>query len=494
MALESTQLREGAAGTLAFVTGVLLAGISVLQGHSLVFAQLTSPILAGILWPVSFVGAAIVTVGVMVILLAVALESINILGTPLFFDRTEYTLVGAGGLIGTFAAVSATILDSVTSLTVLGGGSTYGTIGSTIALTTIALPTGYVFYKLWKPNVMEQLYRPDSAASPNPEFVRTQRTTVAETSLGDNEIASIASTPEIGGQSSERKHGPSTTEERASPKKQIDFSELEFQWNTNSGVSLEDVGGMDDLKEEIRRDVIKPLTTGKERAKELQIPVPNLLFHGPPGTGKTFISKALATELSLPFAQLSGADIQSKWINESAQKVNTLFEEAKSVAASEGGAVVFVDELDSVLSKRDGDGNSHAEDNKTTNEFLNHLQDCSDHDIVFIGATNRPDDLDEASVRAGRFDKKIYIGQPDKEARAAVLRAHLSDRPNRLEMEHIDCVAEATEGLVAADLKEIVISAARESAFGREDNQIRWEDIRVAVNEIRSSDMTESRR
>jgi SpoVK/Ycf46/Vps4 family AAA+-type ATPase len=253
-------------------------------------------------------------------------------------------------------------------------------------------------------------------------------------------------------------------------------------------VSFDDIGGMDELKDELTIDVIKPLTTGKEKAEALGIPLPNILFHGPPGTGKTFTAEALATELGLPFTKLSGSDITSKWINESPQKISTLFEEAKIVADSEGGAVVFLDEIDTVLKSRSGEWSSHEEDNKVTNEFLNHLQDTGEHDILFIGATNRMDALDDAGVRSGRIDKTIYVGEPDREAREEILRAKLSDRPNNLASKHIEYVARATEGMVAADIESSVIDAARRSAFGRDSDRIRWMDMHDAVEDAMQPD------
>lgn len=262
-----------------------------------------------------------------------------------------------------------------------------------------------------------------------------------------------------------------------------DFDDLEYDWVTEADVSMSDVGGMDDLKTELETDVIKPLTTGKEKAEALDIPLPNIVFYGPPGTGKTYLAKALATELELPFAKLSGSDVQSKWINESATKISTLFDEAKAVATKEGGAIVFLDELDAVLKQRSGAGQSHEEDNKVVAEFLNHLQETSEHDILFIGATNRLDALDDAGIRAGRIDKKIHVGKPDQDARKAILRSQLTDRPNDLIDKQIAEVAERTNGLVAADLESLVVDAARASAFEREGEMIRWGDLCDALDQ-----------
>ncbi len=275
---------------------------------------------------------------------------------------------------------------------------------------------------------------------------------------------------------------PTLTETR-SDSTSVDFDSLEYDWTTNTGVSMDDVGGMTELKEELKTDIVLPLTSGREKADKLGIPLPNIVFHGPPGTGKTFMAKALATELGLPFAHLSGADVQSKWINESAEKINTLFDEAKALAKKEGGAIVFLDELDAVLKQRSGAGQSHEEDNKVVAEFLNHLQETSEHYILFIGATNRLEALDDAGVRSGRIDKKVQIGKPDQAARKAVLRAQLRNRPNQLTDDHIERIAALTDGLVASDIESIVVDAARKSAFGREDDEIVWDDIAGALEQ-----------
>jgi len=254
-----------------------------------------------------------------------------------------------------------------------------------------------------------------------------------------------------------------------------DLPDVEFAWQTETGVSFDDIGGMDDLKDNLRAEVIKPLEN-PEKAEELGVATPNIIFHGPPGTGKTFVAEALATEIGLPFASLSGADVQSKWINESASTVNNLFSEAKEMAAREGGAVVFLDELDSVLKARSGSGSSHEEDNKVVNEFLNHLEDTKDHSIVFVGATNRIDALDDAGVRSGRIDLKIKVGKPDVEAREAILRAQLSDREHNIPDNGIEELAQATGGAVAADL-ELLVNRAAKNVLTRDGDVIQWTDV-----------------
>lgn len=263
---------------------------------------------------------------------------------------------------------------------------------------------------------------------------------------------------------------------------EVPLEEFEYHWVETTDVSMDDVGGMEDVKAELQRDIIRPLTEEQAAAERFGIPLPNVLFHGPPGTGKTFIAKALASELGLPFVKLSGADVTSKWINESSQRVNQLFTEAHQLADHHGGAVIFLDELDAVLPARDGSMNE--ETRKVVNEFLAHLQETGEQDVLFVGATNARDELDDAATRTGRMDKEIEIGEPDADARLAILEAQLADRPTEVDNESLQDIAAKTDGLVAADLRGLVNQAARHALFEREGEAITPADLRSALNDF----------
>lgn len=268
------------------------------------------------------------------------------------------------------------------------------------------------------------------------------------------------------------------------PATQFNSGEFEYDWRLSNDVSMDDVGGMEDVKQSLHRKVIAQLKSPelRESAARLDISLPNLMLHGPPGTGKTYLAMALATEIGLPFVKVTGGDITTKWINESSSKVNTLFSEARKIAAMEGGAVVFLDEMDAVLSKRGGSGN-HRENQKVVDEFLGHLDNTTENNIFFIGATNRPDDIDPAISRAGRIDEKVEVPEPDTEARKAIFKAQLQNRPHDLTNQELDELADKTDGLVAADIEAIVDEAARILLFdGGDREQLQWVDLKTALD------------
>ncbi|SDK15256.1 ATPase family associated with various cellular activities (AAA) [Halovenus aranensis] len=223
-----------------------------------------------------------------------------------------------------------------------------------------------------------------------------------------------------------------------------------FDWETDGDVSFDDVGGMDDVIKQLRRDVVIPVLDEWGAAEELGVIPPNVLLEGLPGTGKTHVATALATELGVPFAPISGSDLQSKSINASPQNVSRMFSEAERVAEAAGGAVLFIDEVDSVLSAR-GVGNSHREDSKVVAEFLNNLEVTGESGVVVVAATNRVDQLDSAGVRAGRFDVSIHVGLPGKSDRAEILRTQLRNRRSAVSSECVRDVAACTKDWSAAE-------------------------------------------
>lgn len=467
-------MKASTSGILTYIISIILAYGAVRIGYSRIYTQISDPYLGGTLWPISVAGVLLVIFVSVVVTLAILFEGIERIQFPLLYGRSTYTLVGSAGLLGT----------SIGAARILYNWSNTGidpSLGSVGAAMLVVVPAGYASYRLWQSKEFDQDSLTADSNGFEPEFVRdktaqwdsepTQQQSTLKTGEGQHQLQS---------NHSERK---SQQTHRSGRNQGVDLSELEFDWNTDTGVDFEDVGGMNKLKAKLERDIIKPLTTHSEKAEELGIAPTNIIFYGPPGTGKTYLAEALATELDLPFVKLSGADIQSKWINESSQKVHTLFSEARDVADYKDGAVIFLDELDTVLKKRTGSGNAHEEDNKVVNEFLSQLEDISDDNIVFVGATNRIESLDKAGIRPGRIDAKVHIGMPDVESRTAILQAQLRERPHDLTEDQIKAVAKRTDGMTAADLDSLVEAAARNCLHQRGGDQITMVDIHQALVE-----------
>ena len=215
-------------------------------------------------------------------------------------------------------------------------------------------------------------------------------------------------------------------------------------------IHWDDIGGMEDVKRELRESVELPLLK-PEVFKKLGIRAPKgFLLYGPPGVGKTLLAKAVANESNANFISVKGPEVLSKWVGESEKAVREIFKKAKQVAPS----IVFLDEIDSIAPRRGGGGDSGV-----TERIVNQLLTSMDgvevlQGVVVIGATNRPDILDRALIRAGRFDKMIYIPPPDKEARLKILKVHTRNMPLDQDI-NLQKIAEITDGYVGADLENL---------------------------------------
>ncbi|MFC6993796.1 ATP-binding protein [Haladaptatus sp. GCM10025707] len=215
---------------------------------------------------------------------------------------------------------------------------------------------------------------------------------------------------------------------------------------------------MESLKTKIERSVLRPLTRIDEAYERFKVSPPNgILLYGPPGTGKTLFARAVAGELGHPYLELSAGDIKSRWINESTEQVNRLFDEAQQFDR----CVIFIDEIDALLAGRGND--LHREHAQVVNEFLAHLDD-DDPNFLVIAATNRADLLDEAATRRGRFDQQYEIGLPDNDAREAIFRVRLRELPTALDERDYHELAHRSEELSSADIVGIVDDAAMHAA------------------------------
>ena len=223
------------------------------------------------------------------------------------------------------------------------------------------------------------------------------------------------------------------------------------------GKGFSAIAGMQELKDTIQLDVIDALNE-KERYAEYGLTIPNgMLLYGPPGCGKTFFAERMAEEIWFNFYQLKPSDIQSKYVNESQEKIKNLFDEARENAPS----IIFIDELDAVVPNRDNSNVNHM-NTSAVNEFLAQMNNCGDDGIFIIGATNRPNAIDPAILRAGRLDKVIYLPPPDLEARELMFKLYLEKRPREVGLNHSE-LAKATENYVSSDIKFLCDEASRKA-------------------------------
>jgi len=219
-----------------------------------------------------------------------------------------------------------------------------------------------------------------------------------------------------------------------------------------------DVGGMDDVKEQIRASVGLQLEH-PERAAEYGIAFNGILLHGPSGTGKSHLARAMAGEFGLSLIHVSTGDLVVGVVGASARNVEHVF----AVAAEHRPCLLFLDEFDSVAQRRDSAG--HVEERRTVNQLLVSLELYQrHHDLVVVAATNDVEHLDSAVIRPGRFDRHIRVDLPDEAARHAILRVHLDGRPTAVDLD-IAGLAARTSGRSAAALVQVVEDAAL-LAFG----------------------------
>ena len=223
--------------------------------------------------------------------------------------------------------------------------------------------------------------------------------------------------------------------------------------NICRGNGFADIAGMDDLKEKIRYDIIDVLNDS-ERAKELGITIPNgILLYGPPGCGKTFFAEKCAEEMQCHFMYVKCSDVASPYIHGGQEKIARLFEEAREKSPT----LLFLDEVDALLRTRTKQQN--ASESGEINEFLCQINNCGESGVFVIAATNMPEEIDEAALRAGRLERKYYIGVPDVQTIEKLLEIQL--RKRKTDSINIKEVAKHLQGRVAADVKLLVDVAAR---------------------------------
>lgn len=236
-----------------------------------------------------------------------------------------------------------------------------------------------------------------------------------------------------------------------SQKKKIEVEDKKITWN--------DIGGYEDVKKEIREYIELPLKNKDVAIKYGLRPPKGILLFGPPGCGKTLMMRALANETKLNFIYVNISDIMSKWYGESEARLRELFNNARKNSP----CILFFDEIDTIGVKRE----SHTGDSVTPRLLSLMLSEIdglhSDDGVIIVGSTNVPQLLDKALLRAGRFDKMIYLGSPDKAARKQILEIHCRGKPLANDVD-FDKIAEMTERYSGADLANLCQEAARKVA------------------------------
>ncbi|MDO4177705.1 MAG: ATP-dependent zinc metalloprotease FtsH [Phascolarctobacterium sp.] len=231
-------------------------------------------------------------------------------------------------------------------------------------------------------------------------------------------------------------------------------------------VKFRDVAGADEAKQELE-EVVEFLRSPK-KYNDLGAKIPKgVLLYGPPGTGKTLLAKAVAGEAGVPFFSISGSDFVEMFVGVGASRVRDLFDQAKKSAP----CIIFIDEIDAVGRQRGaGLGGGHDEREQTLNQLLVEMDGFSANEgIIMIAATNRPDILDPALLRPGRFDRQIVVDRPDLKGREAILKVHVKGKPLGEDID-LGVIAKRTPGFTGADLSNLVNEAALLTA--RKDKKI----------------------
>ena len=244
-------------------------------------------------------------------------------------------------------------------------------------------------------------------------------------------------------------------------------------------VTFEDVAGIEESKEELR-EVVEFLRE-PEKFISLGARIPKgVLLVGPPGTGKTLLAKAVSGEAGVPFFSISGSEFVEMFVGVGASRVRDLFEQAKRHSP----CIVFVDEIDAVGRQRGaGLGGSHDEREQTLNQMLVEMDGFdTDTNVIIMAATNRPDILDPALLRPGRFDRRVVLDRPDMKGREAILKVHVKGKPLATEVD-LNVLARSTPGFVGADLENLVNEGAILAAR-RNKKQIGQTDLEEAIERV----------
>jgi len=245
-----------------------------------------------------------------------------------------------------------------------------------------------------------------------------------------------------------------------------------------TNVTFKDVAGLDEEKSELI-EVVNFLKEPK-KFQEMGAKIPRgILLYGKPGTGKTLIAKAIAGEAKVPFISMSGSEFIEMFAGLGASRVRKLFEKAKKISP----CIVFIDEIDAIGARRTGGSGADSENNQTLNQLLVEMDGFNtDETIIVLAATNRPEMLDKALLRPGRFDRQITIAVPDAKGREEILKIHSANKPLGSDI-NLKEIAEDTAGFTGAELANVLNESAI-IATTRKHKKIRMDDLEEAVKKV----------
>ncbi|MEK6904590.1 MAG: CDC48 family AAA ATPase [Nanoarchaeota archaeon] len=255
-------------------------------------------------------------------------------------------------------------------------------------------------------------------------------------------------------------------------------------------VKWDEVGGLEGIKESLKEAIELPLRNPEVFGRMGIRPPRGILIYGPPGCGKTLLAKAMASESEANFISVKGPELVSMWVGESEKGVRKVFEKARQVAPT----IIFFDELDSIAAKRGADAGGAKVTERMVDQLLTEMDGLEDlNEVVVIGATNRPDLLDPALLRPGRFDRIAFVGIPDKKARLAIFQIHTKNMPLAKNVD-IDQLAEMTDNYVGSDIealcREAAMNAIREDLTAKEITMDQFnEALKLVKPSIRQQDV-----
>jgi transitional endoplasmic reticulum ATPase len=266
-----------------------------------------------------------------------------------------------------------------------------------------------------------------------------------------------------------------------SNQKKESFVEVSNKRPTKSvpkGKGFSAIAGMSELKEQLQAEVIDALHSPEEYAK-YGLTIPNgMLLYGPPGCGKTFFAKHFAEEVGFNFMLVNPSTLKSRFVNATQENIANMFKEAEENAPT----IIFIDEMNELVPNRDSE--IHEMARSAVNEMLAQMDRTGEKGIFIIGATNYPDMIDPAILRAGRLDKKFYVGTPDFEARKLMFELYLKQRPYDFGLDY-DKLSKLTENYVSADISMIVNDASRIAL--RQHSKITMEILETTIANTRPS-------